>query len=603
MKNFMSAVFKVPLTVFFGAALSSCGVMALAQSKLAVATAKPVLVAYGSTGPLVQDSPSLSPVWVDTHAKTFVVGFVWLYQDNTCRLYPGQQGISAIRAPLHGKVFFTQENLTNPPGSWCAGHTYLYWVARYTWTDADETTLEDPVTLQSTDVYQGYTSTDNYSFAAMFAHIVADPVAASGSNAQGTQQDVANSNLIDPPQGAARYTWTMTGGAGILAFSNGAPSMTTTTSTAPVVSLNGASDTINVSVTVSYPAGSNSLSYGPGKYTYLGSQILFGGNIVSSTDASSPPPTQDVVVGQDINMTTAPPPPGYTISSSTWTIGGTSNCTDGTCIGDYSPSKSGATVIPIDSGDLTDETALELYWVYPTTSKVPVTYKYCVNELPAPNNCSPTATAYFNVTGPTGGNMSFDPITSKFSIPSLTACSNPSMSAGPYLEFGNILAGSSCPGGISRAYAVGITFNSPTGYSNTAGGAFSITQLVNSDVVNGACCTTGAKLDFLSISLPANDTPGLYLPAAATLVTRNFTANTFLMWQSSTTNSIPVPLGYRTWNFYGSASCSAVCSVASSWTPKVLKLPDSNVFLTPSVQSLTPIQLENNVDVDGYPTW
>jgi hypothetical protein len=127
--------------------------------------------------------------------------------------------------------------------------------------------------------------------------------------------------------------------------------------------------------------------------------------------------------------------------------------------------------------------------------------------------------------------------------------------------------------------------------------------LVNSDVVNGACCTTGAKLDFLSISLPANDTPGLYLPAAATLVTRNFTANTFLMWQSSTTNSIPVPLGYRTWNFYGSASCSAVCSVASSWTPKVLKLPDSNVFLTPSVQSLTPIQLENNVDVDGYPTW
>jgi len=242
--------------------------MALAQSKLAVATAKPVLVAYGSTGPLVQDSPSLSPVWVDTHAKTFVVGFVWLYQDNTCRLYPGQQGISAIRAPLHGKVFFTQENLTNPPGSWCAGHTYLYWVARYTWTDADETTLEDPVTLQSTDVYQGYTSTDNYSFAAMFAHIVADPVAASGSNAQGTQQDVANSNLIDPPQGAARYTWTMTGGAGILAFSNGAPSMTTTTSTAPVVSLNGASDTINVSVTVSYPAGSNSLSYGPTPYTY-----------------------------------------------------------------------------------------------------------------------------------------------------------------------------------------------------------------------------------------------------------------------------------------------------------------------------------------------
>jgi len=268
MKNFMSAVFKVPLTVFLGVALSSCGVMALAQSKPATATAKPVLVTYGSTGPLTQDSTSGPAVWVDTHAKTFVVGVVWLYQDNTCRLYPGQQGISAIRAPLHGKVFFTQENLTNPPGSWCAGHTYLYWVARYTWTDADETTLEDPVTLQSTDVYQGYTSTDNYSFAAMFAHIVADPVAASGSNAQGTQQDVANSNLIDPPQGAARYTWTMTGGAGILAFSNGAPSMTTTTSTAPVVSLNGASDTINVSVTVSYPAGSNSLSYGPTPYTY-----------------------------------------------------------------------------------------------------------------------------------------------------------------------------------------------------------------------------------------------------------------------------------------------------------------------------------------------
>jgi hypothetical protein len=269
MKNFMSAVFKVPLTVFLGVALFFSGVMALAQSKLAVATAKPVLVAYGSTGPLTQDSTSGPAVWVDTHAKTFVVGVVWLYQDNTCRLYPGQQGISAIRAPLHGKVFFTQENLTNPPGSWCAGHTYLYWVARYTWTDADETSLEDPVTLQSTDVYQGYTSTDNYSFAAMFARVVAKPVTAtSSSNAQGTPQDVANTTLIDPPQGAASYTWTMTGGAGKLAFTNGAPSMTTTTSTVPIVSLNGEGDTINLSVTVKGRAGANTLTYGPAPYTY-----------------------------------------------------------------------------------------------------------------------------------------------------------------------------------------------------------------------------------------------------------------------------------------------------------------------------------------------
>jgi hypothetical protein len=61
----------------------------------------------------------------------------------------------------------------------------------------------------------------------------------------------------------------MTGGAGILAFSNGAPSITTTTNTTPVASLNGQSDTINLSVTVKYAAGANSLSYGPTPYLTL----------------------------------------------------------------------------------------------------------------------------------------------------------------------------------------------------------------------------------------------------------------------------------------------------------------------------------------------
>jgi hypothetical protein len=215
---------------------------------------------------------------------------------------------------MRGKLTYSAETYTIPAGVQCAGYSWPFAVARYTWTSSNQTVLEDPFTLNWTTP-DGYYNL-NASIVASLAKVVAKPVAASSSNAEETSQDVANVTLIDPPSGAASYTWTMTGGAGILAFSNGAPSITTTTNTTPVASLNGQSDTINLSVTVKYSAGANSLSYGPDSYTYNPTPVIT--SITPSTVMVGTESVQVTILGSGFGSSpTVNLPSGVTSSGQT----------------------------------------------------------------------------------------------------------------------------------------------------------------------------------------------------------------------------------------------------------------------------------------------
>ena len=198
-------------------------------------------------------------------------------------------------------------------------------------------------------------------------------------------------------------------------------------------------------------------------------------------------------------------------------------------------------------------------------------------------------------------------------VANLTACASPAMPAGPYLAYAQGATGSACPGGLTGVTTAGITFDSPTGYQNSSGGSFLLVQLISSDDLQwtssggpgGENSTPGLDSTYPYGGPPTSDNPLVYLPSTYTTVSRNFTANLFLMWQSSTAKSIPVPLGYQTWGFSGTATCASSCGAAGNWkaTNTVGTTPGpAAAGFVPSSPSQT-IDLGNNPLVDGFPTW
>ena len=149
-----------------------------------------------------------------------------------------------------------------------------------------------------------------------------------------------------------------------------------------------------------------------------------------------------------------------------------------------------------------------------------------------------------------------------------------------------------------------MVFNSPTGYSNSSGGSFSLVQLISTDTITGsASLTNPAGLDtaYPYAAPPSNDTPDIFLKSTYTTLTRTFNANMFLLWQSSTANSIPVPLGYQTWAFTGTATCSTSCGTASNWKATTTGTPGPVGSFTASTASQTKVG--NDTLRYGYPTW
>jgi hypothetical protein len=324
---------------------------------------------------------------------------------------------------------------------------------------------------------------------------------------------------------------------------------------------------------------------------------------ISGPNAKLPNPS--AVIGQQILLSTTPSektlealPVYLTLMNSTWVV-------EGTNIGGYTPT-TGPTA---PTATVLTNPGLTTYWVY-SDSSASLTYSYCV----APSileiydeQCSPDpATAAFNVTGPTGGTMSFTPFAPAVTIANLTTCIDPSGATwpgGPWMAYATGETGLACPGEANYP-AVGINFNNPAGYANGSEGSYSLVQLISSDTTTGESSNTkvaGLDTSYPYGGPPTSDSPKVYLQPTATSVTRTFSANMFLMWTSSTANAIPVPLGYQTWGFSGTATCSTSCGTAVNWNATTNGPPGPVGGFVPS--SASQIQVGNNTLVDGYPTW
>jgi hypothetical protein len=328
-------------------------------------------------------------------------------------------------------------------------------------------------------------------------------------------------------------------------------------------------------------------------------------SVISTTDGSAPP-VQTAVVGQQIALKTTTPtaeqlPQGVTfpdpsvVQPYTWTVGGTN-------IGGYSPSTASASVTPTT---LTNP-SLTTYFPYAGTNTV--SYQYCVNIQGADPvlQCSLPANATFTVTG--GGTMSNQPF-SALTIDQLIQCVNglPPANGGdtaPFLAYG-LVSGYDCQ--LSLTGAFGMTFI-PSGAPSA--GTYSYAQLINSDArtANAISCSYSQGIDkgypysaFRPGSNPpqAIDAPYTPLPPDYT-VNRSFNATMFLLWKSSSTNSISVPIGYQTWGFAGSAKQDTSGTwIATTDTTNGPPGPIGMFFPSDGSQTTdgyTALQ-------DGYPIW
>lgn len=313
---------------------------------------------------------------------------------------------------------------------------------------------------------------------------------------------------------------------------------------------------------------------------------------ISTADGTSPP-AQSAVVGWPIHLTLDPAtvPSGITVSQNTWSVGGTN-------IGGYPAVPS--TPSPIAPAAITPTTTtnenLNAYWVYPSTSGSPfnVTYSYCYDDPIAGQECSPTATAKFNVAGPTGSGISTT-VKEWMITPVLPSCAGGANLQ--YLQFIQGAGGTICK---ETGTAPGISFTGSVGKQPTGGGAMSWVQvLLNNQVISTtpAGSTTSNAGTGLDNTYPykaaqganAQDSPASSLPSGLTSLERQFTAQMFTMWTSSSaSSSIPVPLGYIQWQLDGTAVFSN-----NKWSVSGTSTGTANKFHKATASDPSY----------GYPTW
>lgn len=318
---------------------------------------------------------------------------------------------------------------------------------------------------------------------------------------------------------------------------------------------------------------------------------------ISGPNATLPNPS--AVAGQQLSLTTAPtaddlaalpiPLTFSTTAPTAWALIG------GTNIGGYTPNQLPATVTPLTL----DKSSVTFYSVYPPVT-VDITYTYCVAQA---STCLSSSTS-FSVTGPvsTDGTMSVTP-SPDLTVAALSLCitSQGTYPEGPYLIYGEGAAGLACPNETTFT-KFGMQFNSPTGYSDTSGGNFLLAQLISSESINGTSYSPGLDTGYpYPGPFPTNDNPAVYLGTSPTTIRHTIVLNTFLMWQSSTANSIPIPLGYQAWGFDSSATCSNSCGTPANWTIFNYETPGKLGSWVES--SPSQVNAGNNTLVDGYPTW
>lgn len=325
-------------------------------------------------------------------------------------------------------------------------------------------------------------------------------------------------------------------------------------------------------------------------------------------DADSTP--QNAVMGQQIKLATKPTAAqliavGLSFLSNTWTAGPASGPSNN--VGGYNPSSASAHVkqTVLTKSDLTT------YWLYPQSDN-PLTYQYCVNipGLSPENianglNCSLVAKATFNVSGPTA---TIVPKTTTWHVSRpIPVCS--STEKEQMLTFGALdqQASTTCNLIVDKS---GITFNATV---NTVSGSSGQTEWIQVISTNTAAGSTVFGTPFstnggtgLDNSLPyninnpdpvdatsttTNDSPNDGLGVDDANLTRTFTAKMYLIWTSQISDSIPVPLGYVTWEISGTATANETNTPPWSLTSSA---PTKKNF---------HVSKDNDTKTHGLPTW
>jgi HEAT repeats len=201
----------------------------------------------GNTPLLNQPSPATgTPVWVDTQAKTFIEAWTEYDQFKCVDISPGS--FTILTAPTHGQLFFDVELHTLGNGD-CPGVMFHFAVARYTWTDAERSVLQDPFTL-NWSTPDGKFSIDEDWIAELAKITQAKSVWWICGVTRMTLPRSVTLKLTNPPSGAASFDWTVSAGSDKLVFSNGTPTITTAANSATVKSLAASTAKKDVSVNV-----------------------------------------------------------------------------------------------------------------------------------------------------------------------------------------------------------------------------------------------------------------------------------------------------------------------------------------------------------------
>ncbi len=321
--------------------------------------------------------------------------------------------------------------------------------------------------------------------------------------------------------------------------------------------------------------------------------IQFNGQPVSGS--------QPVVVGQQIALTASIPslPRCMSLQSQQWTP------PTGTAVGGYvnaagsgSPDLTGGQVLPVPS---LNGSSLSFYWAYPTpqNSTYQVSYQYTMSgggqSLP-----SSLATAVFTVAGVTSPNITIQNYVLA-TVDDLSGCSIEG--GGPTLAYGRLTG--MVPVCGTTTGTPGITFTPSGNWPGT--GNYFFVQTVDSDSSSNGynslgktlTCTNTPGVDgqypYQGVYNPPsrNDAPTMPL-AYSPNASRAFNATMYLMWQSSTPNSIAVPVGSVPWTFNATATCSSGCGDASGWTPSGVGGPTNQQIFVLSSAS------QSNL---GFPVW
>lgn len=266
-----------------------------------------------------------------------------------------------------------------------------------------------------------------------------------------------------------------------------------------------------------------------------GARLLFAGKDITGS-------TQPVVIGQSITLSVELDASAKPASDSPWLV-------KGNVVGGYSQSKQAAAVLPLRQTTQT----IHFYWIEPGTD-LEVNYSYIDKDGQAS-----IAKASFDVAAPHGGvqatmnavQLTYNPGGPRYN----------NQQSGEWLMLGNTPPNIPIVDVLAVKRGIKIT---PSITEEAGPGTYFWLQFVTSDTK-----TQGSKVQkrtcyldyFNNRDATFMDSPGDALSTPRTpmqqvkgyTVQRDFKARTYLTWQPSIADSIPVSIGSLDWGYHGAA--------------------------------------------------